>query len=38
MKMSKDRLRAQCLSPDAEYSYVSVTVDGHLARNAFACR
>jgi hypothetical protein len=36
--MSKDRLRAQCLPPGAECSYVTVTVDGHLAGNAFACR
>lgn len=38
VKMSKDRLRAQCLPSGAECSYVRVTVDGHLAGNAFACR
>lgn len=38
MKLSKDRLRAQCLPKDASSSYVRVTVDGHLAGNAFACR
>ncbi|KAI9812988.1 MAG: hypothetical protein M1832_006425 [Thelocarpon impressellum] len=38
VKMSKDRLRAQCLPPCADCSYVSVHVNGCLARNAFACR
>ena len=37
--MSKDRLRAQCFPKDAESGYyVRVTVDGHLAGHAFACR
>jgi GNAT superfamily N-acetyltransferase len=38
VKMGKDRLRAQYLPKDAICSYVRVTVDGHLAGNAFACR
>jgi len=36
--LSKDRLRAQYLYDNATCSYVRVTVDGHLAGNAFACR
>lgn len=36
--MSKDRLRAQCLPPGADCSYVRVTVDGHYAGHACACR
>lgn len=36
--MSKDRLRAQCLPSGTECSYVRITVNGHLAGNAFACR
>lgn len=38
MKLSKGRLRAQCLLEDVECSYVKVTVEDHLAGNAFACR
>ncbi len=38
MKLSKARLRAQYLPKDTLSSYVRVTVDGHLAGNAFACR
>ena len=38
MRMSKDRLRSQCLPDDATCFYVRVTVDGQLAGNAFACR
>ncbi|KAI9879999.1 MAG: hypothetical protein M1830_006116 [Pleopsidium flavum] len=38
VKMSKDRLRTQCLPSSADCSYVRVLVDGHLAGNAFACR
>lgn len=38
MKLSKDRLRAQCLPEDAACSYVRVTVDDCFAGNAFACR
>jgi len=38
VKMSASRLRAQCLPAGARCSYVSVTVDGVLAGNAFACR
>ena len=37
IRLSKDRLRAQYLYDDATCSYVRVTVDGHLAGNAFAC-
>lgn len=36
--MSKERLRAQCLPLDAECSYVRVTINDHIAGNAFACR
>lgn len=38
VKIGRDRLRAQYLPKDAACSYVKVTVDGHLAGNAFACR
>ncbi|KAK9482252.1 hypothetical protein V1527DRAFT_455218 [Lipomyces starkeyi] len=38
VRLSKDRLRGQCLPEGAACSYVRVTVDGHLAGNAFACR
>ncbi|KAK9322281.1 hypothetical protein V1517DRAFT_339006 [Lipomyces orientalis] len=38
VRLSKDRLRCQCLPEGAACSYVRVTVDGHLAGNAFACR
>ncbi|KAI9748900.1 MAG: hypothetical protein M4579_007077 [Chaenotheca gracillima] len=38
VKIGKDRLRAQYLPKDAACSYVKVTVDDHLAGNAFACR
>jgi len=38
VKMSVSRLRAQCLPAGAHCSYVSVTVDGVLAGNVFACR
>ena len=36
--MSKDRLRAQCLPCGGKFSYVRVTVNGHLAGNVLACR
>ncbi|KAK3386023.1 hypothetical protein B0H63DRAFT_523349 [Podospora didyma] len=38
VKLSGPRLRSQCLPAGARCSYVSVTVDGTLAGNAFACR
>ncbi|KAK9357450.1 hypothetical protein V1504DRAFT_472055 [Lipomyces starkeyi] len=38
VRLSKDRLRGQYLPDGATCSYVRVTVDGHLAGNAFACR
>ncbi|KAG9240413.1 hypothetical protein BJ878DRAFT_430347 [Calycina marina] len=38
VRLSKDRLRAQYLYDNNTCSYVRVTVDGHLAGNAFACR
>ena len=38
VRLSKDRLRTQCLPDNATCSYVRVTVDGKLAGNAFACR
>lgn len=38
MKLSRDRLRAQCLPDGAACSYARVTVDDSLAGNAFACR
>ncbi|KAK9241986.1 hypothetical protein V1506DRAFT_509881 [Lipomyces tetrasporus] len=38
VRLSKDRLRCQYLPEGAACSYVRVTVDGHLAGNAFACR
>jgi len=37
VRLSKDRLRAQYLPDHAKCSYIRVTVDGHLAGNAFAC-
>lgn len=36
--MSKERLRAECLPPDAECVYVKVTVNGILAGHVLACR
>ncbi|KAK3687398.1 hypothetical protein B0T22DRAFT_534810 [Podospora appendiculata] len=38
VKMRGSRLRSQCLPAGADCSYVSVTVDGILAGNVFACR
>ncbi|KAL9117750.1 MAG: hypothetical protein Q9187_005709 [Circinaria calcarea] len=38
VRLNKRRLRAEYLPDDTECSYVRVTVDGHLAGNAFACR
>ncbi|KAL2417770.1 hypothetical protein ABEF95_010206 [Exophiala dermatitidis] len=38
VKLSKDRLRAQCLPENVDCLYARVTVAGHLAGNAFACR
>lgn len=38
VKLSKSRLRAQCLPANASCSYVRVTVEDRLAGNAFACR
>ncbi|MCJ1464461.1 hypothetical protein MMC07_003074 [Pseudocyphellaria aurata] len=38
VKLSKNRLRVQCLPEHATCSYVRVTVDDCLAGNAFACR
>jgi hypothetical protein len=37
VRLSKDRLRSQCLPDNATCFYVKVTVDGNLAGNAFAC-
>jgi hypothetical protein len=36
--MGASRLQRQCLPAGAQCSYVSVTVDGVLAGNAFGCR
>ncbi|KAL8869425.1 MAG: hypothetical protein Q9174_004279, partial [Haloplaca sp. 1 TL-2023] len=38
VRMTKDRLRTQCLPRGADCMYAKVTVDGHLAGNVFACR
>lgn len=38
MRLSKDRLRSQCLPDNATCVYVRVTVDGQLAGHVFACR
>jgi hypothetical protein len=38
VRLSKNRLRAQCLPDTASCSYVRVTVEDRLAGNAFACR
>ncbi|KAK2018661.1 hypothetical protein LZ32DRAFT_634731 [Colletotrichum eremochloae] len=38
VKMSADRLRAQCLPEGSNSTYANVTIDGVLAGNAFACR
>ena len=38
VRLSKDRLRAQCLPDNASCSYVRVTIEDCLAGNAFACR
>ncbi len=38
VKLSKARLRAQCLPTDALTSYVRVSIDDQIAGNAFACR
>jgi hypothetical protein len=38
VRLSKNRLRAQCLPDNATCSYVRVTVEDRLAGNAFACR
>ncbi|KAH8743623.1 hypothetical protein F5883DRAFT_592349 [Diaporthe sp. PMI_573] len=38
VKMSADRLRAQCLPEGSRSTYIMVTVEGVLAGNAFACR
>lgn len=38
MRLSKDRLRAQCLPEDGDCSYAKVTIDDRLAGNAFVCR
>lgn len=38
VKLSKTRLRAQCLPDGTLCSYVRVIVDDRLAGNAFACR
>ena len=38
VRLSTERLRAQCLFDNVKCSYVRVTVNGHLAGNAFACR
>lgn len=37
VRLSKGRLRKQCLPDNTRCSYVRVTVDGHLAGNVFAC-
>lgn len=38
VKMSKNKLRAQCLPKDSVSSYARVVVDGRVVGNAFACR
>ncbi|TKW54850.1 hypothetical protein CTA1_3965 [Colletotrichum tanaceti] len=38
VKMSPERLRAQCLPEGSKTAYVSITIDGVLAGNVFACR
>ncbi|MCJ1262286.1 hypothetical protein MMC22_002156 [Lobaria immixta] len=38
VRLSKDRLRAQCLPDDVSCSYVRVNVDDCLAGHVFACR
>ncbi|KAL9043761.1 MAG: hypothetical protein Q9214_003060, partial [Letrouitia sp. 1 TL-2023] len=38
VRLSKDRLRAQCLPDNVICSYVKVTIEDNLAGNAFACR
>lgn len=38
VRMTADRLRAQCLPEGSRSTYVMVTIDGVLAGNAFACR
>ena len=38
VRLSKDRLRAQCLPDDTPCSYVRVTIEDHLVGNAFASR
>ncbi|KAK5219317.1 hypothetical protein LTR47_011546 [Exophiala xenobiotica] len=38
VKLSKDRLRAQYLPENVDCSYAKVTIEDHLAGNAFACR
>ena len=38
VRMSKERLAAQCLPANASSSYVRVTVDGQLAGHVFGCR
>ena len=38
VRLSKDRLRTQYLFDNVDCFYVRVTVDNHLAGNAFACR
>jgi GNAT superfamily N-acetyltransferase len=38
VRLSKDRLRAQCLPQGAACSYARVTIDDRLAGNIFACR
>lgn len=38
VKLSRDRLRSQCLPDNVSCSYVRVTIEDRLAGNAFACR
>lgn len=38
VKLSRDRLRAQCLPDNVTCSYVKVIIEDRLAGNAFACR
>ncbi|KAK2036412.1 hypothetical protein LZ31DRAFT_536413 [Colletotrichum somersetense] len=38
VKMGADRLRAQCLPDGSSSTYVTVSINGVLAGNAFACR
>lgn len=38
MKLGKNKLRNECIPDGANYSFVKVTVDGHYAGHAFACR